>query len=552
MRHRSGEWRDVLSRAHVVRGADGQPAQLVGTILDVTEHRRTQVELVEALKAAQAANQAKSEFLAMMSHELRTPLHAILGMSELLLDAELEPPEHHYAEIVRDSATTLRDIIRDILDTSRIEAGKLELRRVPFDLRDLLSGFFDRYALRAHTKGIDFYEVLDPALPRTVIGDPTRLRQILDNLASNALKFTAEGTITVEVSGCADADADAVDLEFRVRDTGVGIPADAHDRLFQPFVQVDGSTSRSFDGTGLGLMIARQLASMMGGELRLEESAPDRGSTFLFRCALPLAPTKSAPLPRMPPTRVAAVIRSPGFVASLRADCAAIGATLEVVDDVAALGQGEAPDVVLVESRAPPRPLPAPPAVAVDAGWRTIVVLEPSGSALAESALALGWERCLLRPFRRETLRRSLVGDEAESPASPPPKPARRDATILLVEDNLVNREVAVAMLGALGFTAIDHAENGAVAIEKATAKTYDLILMDCVMPKVDGFEATRRLRAAGYSGPIVAMTANALERERRRGAEAGMDEFATKPLGQERLAGILGRWIGAARGPSR
>ncbi|MCA9660838.1 MAG: response regulator, partial [Myxococcales bacterium] len=169
--------------------------------------------------------------------------------------------------------------------------------------------------------------------------------------------------------------------------------------------------------------------------------------------------------------------------------------------------------------------------------------------ALTEPALALGWDRCLHRPFRRETLRRSLVGDEAEDPRSPPPpKRPRRDATILLVEDNMVNLEVAAAMLGALGFAAIDHAENGAVAIEKATAKAYDLILMDCVMPKVDGFEATRRLRAAGYAGPIVAMTANALERERRRGAEAGMDEFATKPLGQARLAEILERWVGTSR----
>ncbi|MEZ4382984.1 MAG: ATP-binding protein [Nannocystaceae bacterium] len=558
MRHRDGDWRTILSRAHVVQGADGQPEKLVGTILDITEHRRTQLELEAALEAAQAANQAKSEFLAMMSHELRTPLHAILGMSELLLDAALDATSHHYAEIIRNSASSLRDIIRDILDTSRIEAGKVELERVPFDLRDLLAGFVDLNALRAHSKGVAFYEVIAPAVPTMVLGDPARLRQILDNLASNALKFTTAGTITFEVR-CDPGDDEAA-LRFIFRDTGVGIPDEARARLFQPFVQLDASTSRSFDGTGLGLLLARQLAALMDGALDLEESAPGVGSTFVLRCALPLARDAKPARPRPPAVaaRVAALATTPAFAASLRAHCATLRAGFEVVDDAAALARrGECdrrPTALVLESGAPPAELPPPPSFAVDAGWRTVLVLEPSGSPLAEAALALGWDACLLRPFRCDALARALTGDgdgsqaQAHEHAHEDPAAARRRAaTILLVEDNLVNREVAIAMLQALGVTHIDHAEDGAVAIEKATATTYDLILMDYVMPRVDGIEATRRLREQGYRAPIVATTANALERERLRGVAAGIDAFATKPLGLQRLAQILDRWLGAA-----
>jgi signal transduction histidine kinase/ActR/RegA family two-component response regulator len=423
--------------------------------------------LAAAHERALQASRLKSEFLATMSHEIRTPMNGIIGMADLLAATHLSSEQAEYAEVIRSSADALLTIINDILDLSKIEAGRIELQQLDFSIGAVVDDVVHLLATAAYTKRLRLVSRLAPDLPARCTGDPARLRQVLLNLAGNAIKFTEQGAVTITVhceTPDAGADAAGTLVRFAIRDTGIGIAPEESGRLFTPFTQLDASNTRKHGGTGLGLVISKRLVELMGGEIGVE-SQPGQGSVFWFTiplaCALLEQPQQTLALP-------------PG-----------------ACDHAASQGNGS--------------------------GW-------------------LGARR---------------VGAPA-APAPPTLPVATRPFTILLAEDNQVNQKVILRQLQKLGYGAVV-APNGRAAVEAALHSRYSLIFMDCQMPEMDGFAATRAIRAAEAGAhlhtPIVAMTANAMEGDREACLAAGMDDYLAKPLHTKELQTVLERWLVVVEG---
>lgn len=550
---------------------------------DVTERRRVEAALAQARDQALEASRVKSAFLANMSHEIRTPMNGVTGMIELLMQTPLNEVQREYAQVIYDSAQALLTLINDILDFSKIEANKLQLEIVDFEPRSLVEGVAELLVAKARAKGLSLMTYIDPELPATLRGDPVRLRQVLLNLGDNAIKFTERGEVVIKAVLLRREDA-AVDVEFSVRDTGIGIAPDRKEALFQPFVQADDSTTRRFGGTGLGLSISKGLVELMGGRIDVE-SEPGKGSLFWFR--VPLAVGKAAAAggdegraAQLHGLRVLVVDDNPTACEILHRyldswgieNDAASGSVEALALLRAAAARGRPYHIAVIDLRMPEYDgLTLARWVRSDAALRDlkmILLTAFDARGQGEEALRLGFAAYLTKPVKQSHLfdcivslvqprpepeRFGFAAAAAEAIQAPARSPSQPKGRILLVEDNAVNQRVVTLQLEHLGY-AVDVVGSGQKAVQAVAEGNYDLVLMDCHMPEMDGFQATQRIRKheakTGRRTVIVALTANAMQGDRERCIGAGMDDYLSKPVSLDALRAVLERWIpqGAAR----
>ena len=535
----------------------------VSTYMDVTDRKRVQAELVRMRHVAEAANEAKSRFLAAMSHEIRTPMNGVIAMIELLSDTGLDAEQSSMLDVVRDSASSLLTIIDDILDFSKIEAGRLDLERIDLSLRAIVESVVETLAPQARRKNLALVCFVDPALPASIKGDPVRLRQILFNLIGNAIKFTDRGQVFVTAAPVEDSDRAGPRVRVAVRDTGIGMDAAAQARLFKPFSQADSSTNRRYGGTGLGLSICKRLVDLMGGKIEVA-SAPDAGAEFAFELGIEPGDADGPAMPMLAGKRVALVARASTARDAMAHYLRHAGATVAVVEAAhdaldlleQAVERGEPFDAAVVAFV-----LPGIDGLVLGETIRGTPVLFQTRLVLASDAdvpdlrkraLERGFDAYLLNPVRRDTLVRAVSGEAAQplrrAAAAASARPATR-FKILVAEDNATNRAVLTRQLAKLGY-AIEVANDGQAAFARWQQGGIDAILTDCHMPVCDGFELAGLVRAEELAKrqtrtPVLALTANAQAGEAARALAAGMDDFISKPVTLAALDGALARAFG-------
>ncbi len=570
---------------HIAEGGLGQEilvdsadevGQLGSAFRRMVESLRQSIEKqTELAWLADEANIAKSYFLANMSHEIRTPMNGVVGMSGLLLDTELSSTQREFAEIVRNSGEALLNIINDILDFSKIEAGKLDLEELDFDLSDLLEDSFDILALQAQQSGLEYVLLIDPMVPSQLIGDPGRLRQILTNLITNAIKFTREGEVTVSVKvEKEDKEQAKIILRFEILDTGIGIPAERVEHLFSPFTQVDSSTTRKYGGTGLGLAICKLLSEMMNGGIGVE-SVESEGSTFWFTVEMGVQASQDRRHPDANDLEGLRILSVDDNATNRRFLEVLLGSWRcrheEVADGESALAQlkaatkaGDPFSVALLDMQMPVMDgVALGQAIKADADISEIILVMLTSIDMKNSIQDLGgqnFDEVLTKPVKQSQLLYTLLGlvkkrqslpparGPAEADVDPMVKERRKSSRILLAEDNIINQKVAKLGLEEAGFR-VDVAANGFEALNLLSQFPYDLVLMDCQMPEMDGYEATRNIRnpdssAIDHSIPVIALTASVMQEDRERCQKSGMDDFVTKPFRRPHLIGKVDSWL--------